>query len=99
MHCSEVELDISQYLKVVPEMKDCPKDTKEKLGKCDKIWYPLYKEDKENLELCNKHWRYANCVKWVFKRYKFDFTKTSWIFKKELNPFCDKGQIKSQGLD
>ena len=97
--CGKGELDMSEYLKNIPEMKDCPKDTTEEMGKCAKMWYQMYKEDKGNLKLCMEHWEYTNCAKSVIKRCKFDFTKISWMFKKDLNPFCDKDQIKSQGLD
>ena len=99
MFCGEGELDMSRYLKDVPEMKDCPKGTIEDMGKCAKGWYQMYKEDKGNLELCKEYRRYTLCAKWVIKRCKFDFTKISWMFEKDLNPFCDKDQIKGQGLD
>ena len=99
MHCGVGELDMSKYLKDIPEMKDCPKGTIENVGKCAKGWYQMYKEDKGDSELCKEYRRYTLCAKSAIKRCKFDFTKISWMFKKDLNPFCDKDQIKGQGLD
>ena len=94
MHCGETDFNIFKYFKAIPTPKACPEGTMEKLSHCAHPWYKLYRKDQGSLRLCHRYQKYADCAKRLISQCSFDLKKMAWVFNKDLNPFCDKDQLK-----
>ena len=95
MQCGGAGFDIAKYFKQPPRRGDCPKGTMVKLGSCAQTWYQLFRKNRGSLQLCYKYQKYVDCAKLLIDKCTFGSRKHAWAFNKDLNPFCDKEQLKS----
>jgi len=93
--CSIKGSNIPIYGDYLPFIVDCPNHILEDLNDCSKPWYHMFLKDRGDPELCDEYQKHTECAKRVIIGCKVSFPGMEWIFKKDLNPFCDKEQLVS----
>ena len=94
VQCGEADYKVSHWFPDFPRSDECPKGTMGNLDKCVQQWYQVFRKDPGSNKLCLKYHYSTRCMKEVIGKCSFDFSKSSWIFSKDFNPFCDRMQRK-----